>query len=328
MGKKNTPEYTVQEKTGHPRSGRRRERGVGDRQQQLRQAVEDDDPVLPSRRPQVHGSGERHRRRAPPVPVPRGRAREPPSQQQQTFAPGQRLGKQTVGGGWVRPLGYAEKFMTAAHGYGCMTTVYSLWLDSRTPLSLDVIKYAATIMYRKMPNLRMEMAERDGRLWWREMAREVVNVEELETRDVEGAVETLLKRRYDVKAGPLWFTRFIRLSPQEQGVRDDNHNLKYKYACLFGFHHNVSDGTTNMKFCKVFLKVLNDLVQGKEIDMCQEGTFAPPLQDRLADRIGAYFLFVYMFLRRLYTCILTFGIPSGTSPAASACPRTTRRPRA
>lgn len=160
-----------------------------------------------------------------------------------------------------------------------------------------------------MPNLRMQLAERDGRLWWKEMTREIVNVEELETQDVETAVETLLKRRYNVLEGPLWFTRFIKLTPHEQGVRDDNHNLNYKYACLFGFHHNVSDGTTNMKFCKVFLKVLNDLVQGKEVDMCQEGTFAPPLQDRLADRIGAYFLFVYMFLRRLYTCILTFGIP-------------------
>ncbi|XP_047474255.1 uncharacterized protein LOC125028799 [Penaeus chinensis] len=233
----------------------------------------------------------------------------PHRNRQQSFTPGQHISKQTVGGGWVRPLGYAEKFMTAAHGYGCMTTVYSLWLDSRTPLSLDIIKYASTIMYRKMPNLRMELAERDGRLWWKEMTREIVNVEELDTQDVEAAVETLLKRRYNVKEGPLWFTRFIKLTPQEQGVRDDNHNLKYKYACLFGFHHNVSDGTTNMKFCKVFLKVLNDLVQGKEIDMCQEGTFAPPLQDRLADRIGAYFLFVYMFLRRLYTCILTFGIP-------------------
>lgn len=72
----------------------------------------------------------------------------PHRNRQQSFTPGQHISKQTVGGGWVRPLGYAEKFMTAAHGYGCMTTVYSLWLDSRTPLSLDLIKYASTIMYR------------------------------------------------------------------------------------------------------------------------------------------------------------------------------------
>lgn len=51
-------------------------------------------------------------------------------------------------GRWVRPLGYAERFMSLAHDFGCMTTVYSLWLESRTPLDFNLIKQASTIMFR------------------------------------------------------------------------------------------------------------------------------------------------------------------------------------
>ena len=49
---------------------------------------------------------------------------------------------------WVRPLGYAERFMTKAHDFGCLTTVYSLWLESRTPIQFETIKKTAQIMYR------------------------------------------------------------------------------------------------------------------------------------------------------------------------------------
>lgn len=51
-------------------------------------------------------------------------------------------------GRWVRPLGYAERFMTLAHDYGCMTTVYSLWLESSKPIEFDFIKQTTVLMFR------------------------------------------------------------------------------------------------------------------------------------------------------------------------------------
>ncbi|XP_071550677.1 LOW QUALITY PROTEIN: uncharacterized protein [Panulirus ornatus] len=212
-------------------------------------------------------------------------------------------------GRWVRPLGYAERFMSLAHDYGCMTTVYSLWLESRTQLDVDLIKQASTIMFRKMPNLRLHLAHKDDDLWWREMTREVVDVEELATDDVEATVQSLVRLRYRMEEGPLWFTRFVTLRPSEECVLDSNHNLKYKYVCIFGFHHNISDGSTNMKFCQVFLRVLNDLVEGKTVDMSEAGTFAEPRQDRLGDEMASVWFLVGVFLRRFYTIILSLGKP-------------------
>ncbi|XP_068206725.1 uncharacterized protein [Palaemon carinicauda] len=51
-------------------------------------------------------------------------------------------------GRWVRPLRYAEKFMSKAHEYGCMTTIYAVWLNSKRPIPFSFIKQAASIMFR------------------------------------------------------------------------------------------------------------------------------------------------------------------------------------
>lgn len=155
----------------------------------------------------------------------------------------------------------------------------------------------------------MHLDYRHGDVWWREMAREVVDVEEITSENVEETVQELLRRRYRMQEGPLWFTRFVNLGDDDQYERDSNFNLKYKYVCIFGFHHNVSDGSTNMKFCQVFLKVLNDLFQGNSVDLCQEGTFAMPIHDRLGEEAGSIWFYMGIFLRRFYTILLTFGHP-------------------
>lgn len=160
-----------------------------------------------------------------------------------------------------------------------------------------------------MPNLRLYLDYRDGQYWWREMTREVVDVEEMTSDDVEGAVQRLVRRRYRMFDGPLWFTRFVTVGGGDDYERDSNHNVKYKYVCIFGFHHNVSDGSTNMKFCQVFLSVLNDLAAGRTVDLRQEGVFPAPLQDRLGEEAGSRLFYLGIFLRRLYTIVLTFGIP-------------------
>lgn len=158
-----------------------------------------------------------------------------------------------------------------------------------------------------MPHLRMVLGRHKQEMWWREMEPLVVDVEELTTDDVIHTLETLLRRRYLIEEGPLWFVRFVTLPTDGDSGRDKNHNLNYKYVCFFGFHHNVSDGTTNMKFCKIFLQVLNDLLQGKDIDMCEEGLFSAPEHDRIADASFTQWSLFCLFLHRFYKGILSYG---------------------
>ncbi|XP_066949560.1 LOW QUALITY PROTEIN: uncharacterized protein [Macrobrachium rosenbergii] len=219
------------------------------------------------------------------------------------------IGSQKSRGRWVRPLGYAERFMSKAHEYGCMSTIYAVWLNSKRPVPFTYIKQAASIMYRKMPHLRLALGHHRGDRWWREMETEKVDVEELITSSINATVEDLLKRRYRMEEGPLWFTRFITLDPEEgkDPASSSSQQAKHRYVCVFGFHHNVTDGTTNMKFCRVFLEVLNCMLEGRDVDMKQEGYFAEPLHDRLADSVSSRWHMFLIFVRRFYKGMLCYG---------------------
>ena len=106
-------------------------------------------------------------------------------------------------------------------------------------------------------------------------------------------------------ASSLYFFRFLKDTESEE--YDSNHNLKYNYVCLFGFHHNFTDGTSNMKLCKVFMSILNDLIIGCEVDMSQEGYFADPLHDQIADSRADYWYLFKLCMRRFYQGILNYG---------------------
>ncbi|CAL4141468.1 unnamed protein product [Meganyctiphanes norvegica] len=206
---------------------------------------------------------------------------------------------------WIRPLGYCETFMTNAHKFGIMTTVYALYLDSRTPIHIDLVRQAVHILYKKFPHLRLSIGHRNGTRWWKERNSDTLDVEEEKTKDITATFEAILKRKYNVEEGPLWFMRFMKDTESEEF--DTNHNLKYNYVCLFGFHHNFTDGTTNMKSCKVFMSILNDLILGRDINMAQEGYFALPLHDQMADSRASYWYLFGVFIRRFYRGILSYG---------------------
>nr|XP_045615326.1 uncharacterized protein LOC123768665 [Procambarus clarkii]XP_045615409.1 uncharacterized protein LOC123768665 [Procambarus clarkii] len=205
---------------------------------------------------------------------------------------------------WIRPLGYCEKLMTSAHVYGIMNTCYALWLDVRKPLDFDLVKRATKIMYRKMPHVQLGVGRHLGALWWRKMASPALDVDELTTDDVMAAFEELLRHRYSLE-GPLWFLRLV--TPEGKSVLDETAGHSHKYVCIFGFHHSVSDGTTNMQFCKVFVQVLDDLLQGRDVDMCSEGRFAEPFHDILADAATSHLSLLSLFLSRFYKGILSYG---------------------
>lgn len=42
--------------------------------------------------------------------------------------------------GWVRKMGYAERFMTGSADFGVMSTVYNLWFESKEVVEFDLIE--------------------------------------------------------------------------------------------------------------------------------------------------------------------------------------------
>ncbi|MCL4150079.1 UNVERIFIED_CONTAM: hypothetical protein GTU68_021304 [Idotea baltica] len=76
---------------------------------------------------------------------------------------------------------------------------------------------------------------------------------------------------------------------------------------MFGFHHNFSDGTTNMKFCDIFLLLLNKILQNQTLDLSEVGHFAYPIQDDLANKVFSYFYLIRLFMTRMYRIFIAYG---------------------
>lgn len=167
---------------------------------------------------------------------------------------------------------------------------------------------------RKLPHLRLAVGNRDGELWFKEMEELILDVEELKTVDIMHSFETMLKKRFDLENGPLWFVRYVKIDNNDtSNTTVVNDQAKSRFVCLFGFHHNFSDGTTNVKFCNIFLNVLNDVILGRPTDMKVEAKLAEPLHDRMADKmisdnfISSSLWLMYHFCKRFYKGIISYG---------------------
>ena len=142
------------------------------------------------------------------------------------------------------------------------------------------------------------------------------DIDEIKTDNVLNTFETLLKKRFDQENGPLWFVRYINLEDDSWQTHyphfvpiEENEDKPHKFMIIFGFCHNFSDGTTNTKFCEVFLKVMNDLLLKKEIDMKVEAKLVEPYHDRLADQmkftntLKSHLWLVYVFFYRIFSIL-------------------------
>ena len=136
-----------------------------------------------------------------------------------------------------------------------------------------------------------------------------MDVEEVESGDVSGTRISCLHAVFDRKNGPLWRTKFINATTHKEGCSTSEGDFcgTFKFTCVFGFSHIFTDGITNAKFCNVFLKTLNDLTLGRDVDMKVENEFVEPFDDRLADQEKSSKRMQYFILKRTYPFINFIG---------------------
>ncbi|KAB7503640.1 hypothetical protein Anas_12390 [Armadillidium nasatum] len=197
--------------------------------------------------------------------------------------------------------------MTVAGRWGNMSTVYALWLDSGGPIPFESVKYTSHLIFRKLPHLRLCIGKHKNDRWWREMDSDRLDVEEIRSNeDIVTIFESLLQRRYNCEEGPLWFVRFVTSANGNGLVRDKNFNWKHKYVCIFGFHHNFSDGTTNMNFCNMFISLLNSVLTNEKVDFSEVGRFAYPIHDDIARATISYSFLLQLFGIRIYKGLVAY----------------------
>jgi hypothetical protein len=57
---------------------------------------------------------------------------------------------------------------------------------------------------------------------------------------------------------------------------------------LVGFHHSITDGTSNAKFCSILLKILNAVLTGSPIPDGDSVQLSPSMWDLVPDKLKKF----------------------------------------
>ncbi|CAL4179421.1 unnamed protein product, partial [Meganyctiphanes norvegica] len=122
-----------------------------------------------------------------------------------------------------------------------------------------------------IPILRVRLNWHSKVLWLRDMKQEKIDFKVHEMCNLEEVHKDVMNKIYDSTEGPLWCVRLFSNTTKdtEENVetsRDDKSDCVHKYVVLFGWHHSLTDGTSNMVICKHFLHLLNSVLGGEVID--------------------------------------------------------------
>ncbi|XP_076048274.1 uncharacterized protein LOC143029501 [Oratosquilla oratoria] len=178
---------------------------------------------------------------------------------------------QPCSGDWERPLVDVEKHYLQAAQTGTYLIAFTLQLTTMRQLSEAEVKDAVLQLYRLAPSLQVCIDDRGGCPWFRKMKYdELTNLTFHQELTLELAMkhhEDMLKQTYNMR-GPLWYIEVISLQQPMPGYEKN-----FGYVFVFGFHHSITDGTSNFTLVGHLLSLL-----GKNIS-CEVQGFPEPVFD-------------------------------------------------
>nr|XP_045591808.1 uncharacterized protein LOC123753897 [Procambarus clarkii]XP_045591815.1 uncharacterized protein LOC123753897 [Procambarus clarkii]XP_045591825.1 uncharacterized protein LOC123753897 [Procambarus clarkii]XP_045591834.1 uncharacterized protein LOC123753897 [Procambarus clarkii]XP_045591843.1 uncharacterized protein LOC123753897 [Procambarus clarkii]XP_045591852.1 uncharacterized protein LOC123753897 [Procambarus clarkii] len=183
---------------------------------------------------------------------------------------------------WLHAATSDAETLAAAHQHGTFLTCYTLHLSSHKPLHQSALISTLTHLYRKVGLLRVCLRLREGQLWQRQMEHCIIDFKTVEGAGLEEVEEELTRGRYNTADGPLWCVRLLAL-PATQPSTNQDPALCHRYALLFGVHHELADGFTNIKICNMLHSILDDVVAGRPVD--DEVQFGRHLDNELSQKL-------------------------------------------
>lgn len=179
---------------------------------------------------------------------------------------------------WVRKASDLEMMFNRVGQAGNYLVAYRMSFCARRPVQPRQVEQALRLLYRKTPNLRVFLTERDGEVWFREMDNETIPFE-VSTADVDKVTDVLHSQHYPAE-GPLWRARLVpvatpRYHPQHLSSfhHDLHRTFPHCYHLLFGFSHDMGDGHTYIRISAAFAHILDHVLSGEEVDEDQIGSF-------------------------------------------------------
>ncbi|KAK8403443.1 hypothetical protein O3P69_000487 [Scylla paramamosain] len=179
---------------------------------------------------------------------------------------------------WVRKALRIEVSMDSLSESEMLLVVYRLSFSARRPVQTQEVEQALRHLYRKTPNLRVCLTDKDGEKWFKEVDEKMIDFE-VSAVGVEEVTEFLHTHSYP-KDAILWRARLVPVAtpcyhPQHLSSfhTDLQGTFPHCYHLVFGFSHAIGDGHTFIRICAAFSHILDSVLSGKEVDTKQIGCF-------------------------------------------------------
>ncbi|XP_064090183.1 uncharacterized protein LOC135204106 [Macrobrachium nipponense] len=166
---------------------------------------------------------------------------------------------------WLWKANEDTKLCQYANDFGTRIGMTVVTLTTSRPLEFPLFKRAFRIAQSKCLNLRVTLRSRGNDLWFCELLKPSLDVEELdENEDLFEVIERLSKQNYNCKNQPHWR---IRLTPRKQGSSNVLENSKkdfpFQYDYIFQMNHILFDGMNLALVVDMAHKILDRLIEGE-----------------------------------------------------------------
>ncbi|CAG0922093.1 unnamed protein product [Notodromas monacha] len=133
---------------------------------------------------------------------------------------------------------------------------------------------------QKVQHLRLAIQDDGYQRFFVELRNPEIVFKNCGSREWRDLFEEMLGIEYDAENGPLWQARVTRMGREDEAsCQIVNGCVNHGYVLLIGFHHSITDGTSNAKFCTILLKIVNALLTTGSVPEGDEVTLAPSMWD-------------------------------------------------
>ncbi|MPC22869.1 Tudor domain-containing protein 1 [Portunus trituberculatus] len=187
------------------------------------------------------------------------------------------------GSKWRYEADRLVKLMAHKVEIGFYNSVSGLTLNTARPLTPDLFEEALMHLQKKVEFLQVCLPQRDGRMWVADMdTMAKIDFQVLRDGSLWDVVKSRENAAYNVAEGPLWAARLVVCPPEEPcklpQVKDA---FPYQYHLVFNCNHTVTDGISIMSMQQVFFTLLDDMLDGAQVNDKPIGE----LRDRNEDRV-------------------------------------------
>ncbi|XP_068218606.1 uncharacterized protein [Palaemon carinicauda] len=178
-------------------------------------------------------------------------------------------------GSFLHKLDLNQRSFFWGHRSGTKYTVMVFTLNSKKPLSPDLIHQAMIHWQRKSPCFQIVIKERERDLWFYGPKYCDVDFKVVKQGTPFEEVLDECSGRFDEANGPLWRSRLLLEKVNDLRCRDLEVEKQYPHQChlVLCTHHSVVDGATIFPMVQPALDIIDNLIEGKKIDESLAGVF-------------------------------------------------------